>query len=74
MDSQNKKLTRKEENDFYRAIMAYGVETKGTKKIAIQKSLLEDLLYNWIHGKITAHAECKRHLFVEYKIGFFQKK
>ena len=31
MDSQNKKLTRKEENDFYRAIMAYGVETKGTK-------------------------------------------
>ena len=32
MDSQNKKLTRKEENDFYRAIMAYGIETKGTKK------------------------------------------
>merc|ERR1712141_855923 len=32
MDSQNKKLTRKEENDFYRAIMAYGVETKGTTK------------------------------------------
>ena len=31
MDSQNKKLTRKEENDFYRAIMAYGVETKGIK-------------------------------------------
>merc|ERR1711860_151550 len=31
MDSQNKKLTRKEENDFYRAIMAYGIEAKGTK-------------------------------------------
>ena len=27
IDLVNKKLTRKEENDFYRAIMAYGVET-----------------------------------------------
>merc|ERR1711936_710138 len=27
IDIVNKKLTRKEENDFYRAIMAYGVET-----------------------------------------------
>ena len=32
MDSQNKKLTRKEENDFYRAIMAYGIETGKDKK------------------------------------------
>lgn len=34
MDSQNKKLNRKEENDFYRAIMAYGIEhSKDGKKI-----------------------------------------
>ncbi len=26
LDTQNKKLNRKEENDFYRAIMAYGIE------------------------------------------------
>lgn len=33
-DSQNKKLNRKEENDFYRAIMAYGIEhSKDGKKI-----------------------------------------
>ena len=31
MDGQNKKLNRKEENDFYRAIMAYGIETKDKK-------------------------------------------
>ena len=34
MDSQSKKLNRKEENDFYRAIMAYGIEmSKDGKKI-----------------------------------------
>ena len=30
-DGHNKKLNRKEENDFYRAIMAYGIETKDKK-------------------------------------------
>ena len=32
-DTQNKKLSRKEENDFYRAIMAYGIETKDKKVV-----------------------------------------
>merc|ERR1711981_168355 len=32
MDTLQKKLTRKEENDFYRAIMAYGIETSKSKK------------------------------------------
>ena len=35
VDSMHKKLTRKEENDFYRAIMAYGVETSKTKKTKV---------------------------------------
>ena len=35
IDSMHKKLTRKEENDFYRAIMAYGVETSKTKKTKV---------------------------------------
>ena len=34
LDVVNKKLNRKEENDFYRAIMAYGIEhSKDGKKI-----------------------------------------
>ena len=45
MDSQNKKLTRKEENDFYRAIMAYGVETKGITKSAKKISVKSQLFW-----------------------------
>ena len=73
MDSQNKKLTRKEENDFYRAIMAYGVETKGitksAKKISVKSQFfLFDKLTLEFHEKNSKIP--KGYLFVKSQFCF----